>query len=269
MAKLSRIPLLLSFTWELFIMRNTMMRTTIKQRAVIWLGLLMMSLPVTARQAATLPQATEQKINDISQMLRDNPQVVDDLHESLQRYVHQQNQFDAVLKQHHDYIYNNPDQPSYGAKQPKLTIAFFTDYSCPWCKKLTPVLQQLADKYPELKVVDILVPLKEINSDENSASYALNTWQNQPTKFAQVSELLVNKPGSHNPGSLLRVAKKTDTRQQLEPQDKTHQQVTKNYQLFAQLGLQGTPAMLIGDQVIPGYLPIEKLEPIIQAQLAK
>lgn len=245
------------------------MKTTIKQRALIWASLLMVSLSTTTLYAAALPQETEQKINEIDQLLRDNPQVVDGLHESLQRYAHQQNQFDAVLKQHNDYIYNNPDQPSYGAKDPKLTIAFFTDYSCPWCKKLTPVLQQLAEKYPELKVVDILVPLKEINSEQNSATYALNTWQNNASKFAEVSELLVKKPGSHNPASLLQVAKKTDTREQLEAIEKTQQQVTKNYQLFAQLGLQGTPAMLIGDEVIPGYLPIEKLEPIIQAQLAK
>ncbi|MGV3002152.1 DsbA family protein [Vibrio sp. E150_018] len=245
------------------------MKTTIKQRALIWVSLLMMSLSTTTLQAATLPQETEQKINEINQMLRDNPKIIDGLHKSLQQYVHQQNQFDAVLKQHNNYIYNNPDQPSYGAKNPKLTIAFFTDYSCPWCKKLTPVLQQLSEKYPELKIVDILVPLKEINSDQNSATYALNIWQNKPNKFAEVSELLVKKPGSHNPASLLKVAKKTDTREQLEEIEKTQQQVTKNYQLFAQLGLQGTPAMLIGDEVIPGYLPIEKLEPIIQAQLAK
>ena len=245
------------------------MKTTIKQRALIWVSLLMMSLTTTTLQAATLPQETEQKINEIDQLLRDNPQVVDGLHESLQRYVHQQNQFDAVLQQNNDYIYNNPDQPSYGAKDPKLTIAFFTDYSCPWCKKLTPILQQLSEKYPELKIVDILVPLKEINNEQNSATYALNTWQNKVSKFAEVSELLVKKPGSHNPASLLQVAKKTRTREQLEKIDKIQQQVTKNYQLFAQLGLQGTPAMLIGDEVIPGYLPIEKLEPIIQAQLAK
>ena len=245
------------------------MKTTIKQRVLTLLSLLMVSLSTTTVQAATLPQETVQKINEIDQLLRDNPQVVDGLHESLQRYVHQQNQFDAVLKQHNDYIYNNPDQPSYGAKNPKLTIAFFTDYSCPWCKKLTPVLQQLSEKYPELKIVDILVPLKEINSEQNSATYALNTWQNKASKFAEVSDLLIKKPGSHNPASLLQVAKKTDTREQLEEIEKTQQQVTKNYQLFAQLGLQGTPAMLIGDEVIPGYLPIEKLEPIIQAQLAK
>lgn len=245
------------------------MKTSIKQRALTWVGLFTMSVSIHAVQASPLPQSTEQKIDEISQMLRENPQVVDNLHESLQRYSHQQNQFDAVLKQHNNYIYHNPDQPSYGAQDPKLTIAFFTDYSCPWCKKLTPVLQQLAEKYPEIKVIDILVPLKEINSKQNSATYALNTWQSKPSKFAEVSELLVKKPGSHNPASLLQVAKKTGTKEQLEQINQTQQQVTKNYQLFAQLGLQGTPAMLIGDEVIPGYLPIEKLEPIIQEQLAQ
>lgn len=255
------------------------MKTTIKQRTLTWMSLFMIGLfmiglfmngvLIPTVQAETLPPTTEQKMSQIDQMLRDNPQLIDGLHQNLQAYIKQQHQFSTAVKQNHDYLYNNSEHPSYGSKQPTLTIAFFTDYSCPWCKKLTPVLQQLVEKYPEIKVIDILVPLKEMNHNENSATYALNTWQNQPTKFAQVSALLNQKPGSHNPASLLQVAKKTDTRQQLEGLDKTRQQVRKNYQLFAQLGLQGTPAMLIGDEIIPGYLPIEQLEPIIQAQLGQ
>ncbi|MGO2509650.1 MAG: DsbA family protein [Vibrio hibernica] len=243
------------------------MKTILKQRTFTWMSLLMMSLSINAVQATTLPQATEQKINDITQMLHDNPQVIDNLHESLQRYIQQQNQFGAVLKQNNDYIYHNPNQPSYGAKEPKLTIAFFTDYSCPWCKKLDPVLHELVAKYPQLKVVDILIPLKEMNSSVNSATFALNIWQNKPEAFAQTSQFLIKKPGSHDARSLLQVAKKTDTVALLDEQEDIQKQVNKNYQLFAQLGLQGTPALLIDGEIIPGYLPIEKLEPIIKAKL--
>ena len=245
------------------------MKTILKQRTFTWMSLLMMSLSINTVQAATLPQATEQKINDITQMLHDNPQVVDNLHESLQRYIQQTSQLETVIQQNENYLYHNPNHPSYGAKNPDLTIVFFTDYSCPWCKKLDPVLHQLVEKYPQLKVVDILIPLKEMNKEVNSATFALNIWQHKPEAFAQTSQLLIKKPGSHDARSLLQVAKKTDTVALLDEQDDIQKQVNKNYQLFAQLGLQGTPALLIDGEIIPGYLPIEKLEPIIKAKLEK
>ncbi|XBT53135.1 copper resistance protein [Aeromonas veronii] len=35
------------------------------------------------------------------------------------------------------------------------------------------------------------------------------------------------------------------------------------------LGVQGTPATLIGNQLVPGALPYEQLEQLVKAELAK
>ncbi|GAM66761.1 secreted protein [Vibrio sp. JCM 19236] len=43
----------------------------------------------------------------------------------------------------------------------------------------------------------------------------------------------------------------------------------KNYQMFQDLGVQGTPAILIDGQIIPGYVPYEKLSPMVEELLAE
>ncbi|MCG6407560.1 DsbA family protein [Vibrio fluvialis] len=67
--------------------------------------------------------------------------------------------------------------------------------------------------------------------------------------------------------SLVQVAKKTNTLNAVNAQPKSAAQIEKNYLLFSELGMRGTPAMLIGDDVIPGYLPLEQLEELIKAKL--
>ena len=218
--------------------------------------------------AAALTVEQTKQLADIEQILQRNPQVIENLHSTLRMYEQQVNRFELVLKDNQAYLYNNPDHPSFGAQNPELTLVFFTDYSCPWCKKLDPVLHELVKRYPMIKVVSVLVPLKELDSPVNSASYALNLWQMDQEKFTQADQLLVKKPGAHNPQSLLQVVQKTDTSQALNVQEKTQQQLAKNYQLFSELGLNGTPALLIGQQIIPGYLPLDKLAPVIEEALA-
>lgn len=34
----------------------------------------------------------------------------------------------------YDFLFNDPDSPRIGAKNPTLTLVVFTDYNCPYCK---------------------------------------------------------------------------------------------------------------------------------------
>ncbi|MDN3684911.1 hypothetical protein QW180_20365 [Vibrio sinaloensis] len=43
-------------------------------------------------------------------------------------------------------------------------------------------LAKLVEAFPQIKVVNLYVPLKEGNTDLNSAAYALNVWQNDREK---------------------------------------------------------------------------------------
>jgi protein-disulfide isomerase len=42
----------------------------------------------------------------------------------------------------YDFLFNDPNSPRIGAKNPKLTLVVFTDYNCPYCKKFDPYLER-------------------------------------------------------------------------------------------------------------------------------
>ncbi|MGD8172735.1 DsbA family protein [Vibrio sp. TRT 21S02] len=231
---------------------------------------LFVTLMVTMMLSPVVSAMTEQeKLDDINKMLKGNSAIIDSLHESLAMYIVQQKKFDQTLVDNHDYIYNNPNLPWFGASEPKLTIVVLTDLSCPWCKKLDPVLQKITKEHPEeVKVINIYVPLKELSSPSNSSTFALKVWKERRDKFEEVSEMLMSKPGIHNLRSIMKVATANNVAQYVSTDDEMIEMVKKNYQLFIDLGIQGTPAMLIDGQLIPGYLPYEKLAPMVEEKLA-
>lgn len=246
------------------------MKTSIKTKVNRRVTLSLMVALAFAFSPLSFAKTQQQKIDEINQMLQDNPSLIDPLYDNLHAYFTQEKQFQKVLSDNHDYIYNNPDLPWFGASDPKLTIVVLTDFSCPWCKKLDPVVHRIAKEHPEeIKVINILVPLKEMSLTTNSTTFALNVWKGQRDKFDAVNKMLISKPGLHDARSIMTVAKANNVEQYVAEDAVSTQMAQRNYQLFNDLGVRGTPAILIGDQLIPGYIPYEQLSPMIEKILAE
>lgn len=217
-------------------------------------------------------KTTQEKLADINKILEaeGNASIVDALHDSLALYVEQQHAFDKTLKENHDYIFNNPDLPWFGAEKPILTIAVLTDLSCPWCKKLDPVMRKIVEKHPdEIRVVNLYIPLKERGMASNSATFALNVWQKDKEKFEDIELTMMSKPGIHNIRSIMKVAEAKNAMEHVSTTDKATEIVEKNRELFSKLGAHGTPAILLNDSLIPGYMPYERMYPAVLEALEK
>ncbi|EPX6947705.1 DsbA family protein [Vibrio alginolyticus] len=230
--------------------------------------LLALTMAIVSAVSFASEKTAEQKLEEVNQILKDNPQILDSLHQNLQEYIAYQQSFGDTLKEVRQYL-SDGKHSSFGAENPELTIINVTDYSCPFCKRLEGELVKVGKEYPQVKVLNLNVSFKEQyeKNGYNSASYALNVWQNQRDKYEQVHELLVKKPGAHDARSLNQIAKKTGTEAQLFDDKETKALLDKNYQYFTQLGLRGTPALIINDQVIPGYVPFDELEKVIDQEL--
>lgn len=224
--------------------------------------------PLVSAQSVTTDQ--EQQLTEITSLLRQNPELIEGLHTNLSQYLDGQKSLDSILKPNHDYLYNNPQQPYFGAENPKLTIINFTDYNCPYCKRLESGLVEVIKKHPEIRVVNILLPFQQRMIPElktNTAWYALNVWENDRSKFAEVHRLMMAKPSRHDSTSVMKIADLTQTQKELTPNPKKEELVEKNEKIFSQLGLRGTPSLIIGNEIIPGFIPQEDLETIITEQL--
>lgn len=89
-------------------------------------------------------------------------------------------------------LFNDPDSPRLGAKNPRLTIVSFTDYNCPYCKQFDPQLEKIVRENPDVLLIVKLLPFKG-QSSVNAAKAALSTWRQQPDKFWPLHQRLMAK----------------------------------------------------------------------------
>jgi protein-disulfide isomerase len=225
-----------------------------------------------AAQAQTLPQAQEEMLDELTQILRENPEVIGQLRESLREYADSKNRGAQRLKDYRPWLQDTERHPAMGAHQPELTIIVFNDYNCPYCKRLEPVLQQLLAEFDQVQVVHIILPLRQqqvSGLDTNATFYALNVWRNAPEKFDQVHEMLMDRSGVHNRRSLTTISEMTETERWLGSSEALEADVMEAQQIFRNLGLQGTPSLIVGDQIVPGYLPYDRLKPLVEQALSQ
>lgn len=235
--------------------------------------LLVLLLTLTATPLwAAQPFTPEQEVR-IKALIREtliaNPDILEQSVNAWQQQANeaqdkQLNQFIAANKK---VLYEDAGSPRFGAAKPVLTIVLFTDYNCPFCKIFDPLLEKLVQEYPQVAVVLKPLPFKG-ESSVTSARVALTLWQQHPDQFMALHQRLMAKKGFHDASSIASAQKKTG----VTPVESSEQSLTvlrSNLKLAEQLGVQGTPATLIGDQMVPGAISYEQLEEIVKQQLAQ
>lgn len=164
-------------------------------------------------------------------------------------------------------LFNDPYSPRTGAKEPKLTIVSFTDYNCPYCKQFDPMLEKIVRDNPDVQLIIKLLPFKG-QSSVNAAKAALSTWRQQPDKFWPLHQRLMMKKGYHDDASIAAAQVKTGT-DSIRTDEKTMDSLKMNLILSQVLNIQGTPATIIGDQMVAGAIPYDDLEALVKEQLTQ
>lgn len=173
----------------------------------------------------------------------------------------------AAEPQLQDLLFNDPNTPAMGAKKPRLTLVSFTDYNCPYCKQFDPELEKIVHKYPNVRLVVKLLPFRS-ESSAASARIALTAWREQPEQFWALHQRLMSKKGYHDDASILAAQQKTNTAN-IKPDGQSGETLQMNLILSQVLGVQGTPATLVGKTMVPGAIPYEDLEALVKEELAK
>ncbi|MCQ8865630.1 DsbA family protein [Vibrio splendidus] len=215
---------------------------------------------------AELSTEQTQQLEEINQFLKENPSTISGLHTSLEQYVAGQEQSKKAQAGSHDWLYNNDAHPITGNPDGKSVIINFTDYNCPYCKRLEKGLVQLASENSDIKVINVYLSFKQqqvAGLDTNAALYAMKVWKDNPEAFPEVDRLLMAKSGIHSKSSLEAVAKKTETEAELKTTQEQNRILTTNHQTFSALGLTGTPTMMMNGNVLPGYVPYDRLKDIV------
>ncbi|MGF6192138.1 DsbA family protein [Serratia sp. 2723] len=230
---------------------------------------LMLLLLIVTPVWAAAPFTAEQEVR-IKELIREtlvsNPDILAEAVNAWQQQTNDQ-QIGQAIEKNSKILFDDPASPRLGAKNAKLTLVAFTDYNCPYCKQFDPMLEKIVNKYPDVALVVKLLPFKG-ESSIASSRVALTAWEQHPEQFWPLHQRLMAKKGFHDNASIAAAQEKTGVKQ-VAPSEQSMTTLRTNMQLAEQFGVQGTPATLIGDQMLPGAVSYQDLEALVKQQLAK
>jgi protein-disulfide isomerase len=235
-------------------------------KKTLLLSLIFLALPALA----TKPFTPEQEAR-IKQLIREtlvqNPSILAEAADAFDKEVvrEQQNVVAQMVAKNHKALFNDAGSPRIGAAKPVLTLVYFTDYNCVFCKKFEADIEKILKTYPQVAVVLKPLPYRT-ESSLTSARLALTVWEQQPDNFLKLHERLMSRKGNHDEASIDAALKKTGVKLK-ESSKASLDTINLNLTLAQQLGVQGTPATLVGDQLISGAVPYAQLEAAVKSAL--
>jgi protein-disulfide isomerase len=200
----------------------------------------------------------------IESYLLENPQILEEMSARLQAQQETQNSEQAKLaiKRLHNEIYNDEDDVVLGNPNGDVTLVEFFDYNCPFCRQVMPHIPALIDSDPNLRVIIKELPVLGQNSFEAAGvSIAVNIigadyWAFHEKLFSERGPLTLDKAlqVAQDMGINIADLEKAVTG------EKINEILQKTNVIAYSLGINGTPAFIIGDEIIPGAVDLEQLE---------
>ncbi len=208
-------------------------------------------------------QAFEQMIE---QYIRSHPEVIEQSLQSLEnkRAAEEQERQRAALATHQQELLNDPASPISGNPAGDVTVVEFFDYRCGYCKKAASALTQLQQSDARVRVVYKDFPILGETS-ELAAKAALAS--NLQGKHRAFHEALLAAREDLTKEQLFRIATETGLDVNRLDQDMTRPEwqpiIDRNRALAKTLGISGTPAFIVGNDLVPGAVDLKTLQELV------
>lgn len=161
-------------------------------------------------------------------------------------------------------LFNPPEGTVLGNPKGDVTLVEFFDYNCGYCKQVFPTLMETVKEDGKVKLVVKEFPILG-NPSVVAARAALAS--RKQNKYAEFHTAMLSHRGTLNEETIMKIAAdvKLDVKK-LQADMKApeiNEVLAKNHQLAEQLGIQGTPAIIVGDTLVPGALQKDHLKELI------
>ena len=208
--------------------------------------------------------------DQIRAYLLENPEVVEEALTKLQekRQVAADTQLREALVKNRAALERDPRDYVHGNPNGKVTIVQFFDYRCPYCKTAVPHIEKLLADNDDLRMVMKEYPILSPAS-EAAARAALGA--KAQGKYWPVHVDLMNEMNLDDT-TIMRVLRENGVDVEKAVQTGTSAQANDMLEDARELartsGVSGTPAFVIGDRVVAGFMPDEIEKAIEEARAA-
>ena len=215
----------------------------------------------TPRQKSAIDRA-------IHDYLVNHPEAVLDALKAAQQKSDEQAAADArrVIAERRQELVADPDDLVQGDPKGDATIVEFFDYRCPYCKEIEPTLDALLLEDRRLRIVYKEFPI--LGEASIYAARAALASRSQG-KYPAFHRAMMAQKGDITDETVLKVAasvgldlKKLKAEMDAPAIDRI---IKGNYALAEALHIQGTPGLIVGDEMIPGAVDPDTLRKDIAA----
>jgi protein-disulfide isomerase len=219
--------------------------------------------------AAAQSSFTEEQRRDIGAIVKEyllkNPEVLQDVMLELEKRQQEAQAAgrQAALKESRKALLNSPRDITAGDAAGDVTLVEFFDYNCGYCKRALTDVRALMKSEPKLRVV--LKDFPVLGPDSVEASRVSLAVKNQlkGDKLFEYHVKLMETRGRINGERAIALAKEMGADAAKLQRDmesaEVKQAIQDNVVLGDKLGLSGTPAFVVGDEVISGAVGVEPL----------
>lgn len=164
-------------------------------------------------------------------------------------------------------LFNDADSPSVGdEKTADITIVEFFDYHCGYCKHMLPTITQLLKDDKKVRVVFKEFPiLSEDSALAARAAVAVNRIAKD--KYFAYHTALMKHEGKYEEKNLLEMAQKEGIDSAKLKAEMAKPEVTavldKMRKLGEDIGVRGTPAIVMNDHFLPGAADVDEMKRMI------
>ena len=162
--------------------------------------------------------------------------------------------------------------PIRGSANAPVTIIEFSDFHCPYCKKVQPTLSRILSEYGDrVRLAYRDFPLDQLHPSARKAAEAARC-ANDQGKFWEFHDKLYGGGTDASPETLTRLAREIDMDvvafQQCLSTGKHRSDIDRDIQEATSFGVTGTPGFFINGRLISGAQPYEGFAQVINEELA-
>lgn len=240
------------------------MRNSSSLGLLVFAGALVLGTPAPAQG---LNADQQKQVEDIvKRIIKEQPRLILDALQEMRQREEAEAQARALqaVKTKRDEIIKDPSAPVAGNPDGDVVVVEFFDYRCPYCKTVAERVIDVVKKDGKAKVLfkelPILGPESVFASRAALAAHRQGKYIEYHVALMKVRERLTD-------AITLRIAADVGLDVEKLKKDMGSPEISraleKNSDLAEELNIRGTPAFIVGDQLVPGAIDAETLTKLI------
>lgn len=220
--------------------------------------------PDAVSQGAGLSaQQADEVAGLVRKTLVENPEILEEVSLALERKraEDQAEQRKDLIVQKKDLIFSSGDDHVAGNPDGDITVVEFFDYNCPYCQRAFGDIKALIESDPNVRVVFKEFP---VLSEESYDAALVGIAMEKQGLYMPFHEKLITHQGRADRATALQIARDLGADmaklEEVIADPATVEIVRGTHSLADDLGINGTPAYVVGDEVLVGWAPLAELK---------